>query len=60
MEVFGLGNVLFVWIEFEGIIEVYFGVGEYGVCVECIVECVVKLVCWYLCLNVVVGLYLVD
>ncbi|MBO6848776.1 MAG: RNA 3'-terminal phosphate cyclase [Maricaulis sp.] len=56
----GPGNALLAWIEFEGITEVYCGVGEHGVRAERIAERVAKSVRRHLRSNAVVGPHLAD
>lgn len=56
----GPGNIILLWLDFEGGIEVYSGVGEYGVRAERIAERVVKAVQRHVRSDAAVGPYLAD
>ena len=56
----GPGNVLLAWIEFEGLTEVYSGIGEHGVRAERVAERVAKSVRRHLRSKAAVGPYLAD
>lgn len=56
----GPGNALLAWLEFEGVTEVYSGVGEQGVRAERIAERVAKSVRRHLRSKAVVGPHLAD
>ena len=56
----GPGNVILLWLDFEGGTEVYSGVGEHGVRAERIAERVVKAVHRHMRSDAAVGPYLAD